>query len=290
VQSDDPDLFSKLAGLLAMRRRTPSSNRSANISRSSTSRVSARAWDIDRHEDCAEKPCALARERCRVPVPLKFDPSWVGHAHGAGVLHDKSMEPAVARKWRQQVLLAPWARGNCHATALFGGNYSCLDQVKELGIRMVHHRSEPSRSLVIERRERNNQTAGRAQLGGSQRQERLPVLRSLAIELSPDGAAAAWDEEVVGNLKRNSAEPDGGVRTPSQIDVTGREQAPIKRAADCIRKDLRFALQIALRITLQQREHFAEVVGWKIGVANKNHALRTNARPQSRNCRSQWRQ
>jgi hypothetical protein len=27
-----------------------------------------------RHEDRAEKPCALARERCRIPIPLKLDP------------------------------------------------------------------------------------------------------------------------------------------------------------------------------------------------------------------------
>jgi len=49
---------------------------------------------------------------------------------------------------------------------------------------------------VIERWKRDNQTTGRAQLGGPQRQERFPVLRSLAIELGPDGAAAAGDEEV----------------------------------------------------------------------------------------------
>jgi hypothetical protein len=59
--------------------------------------------------------------------------------------------------------------------------------------------------------------------------------------------------------------------------MTRREQAPIKRAPDRIRKDLRFALQMAF--ALQQREHFAEVVAWKVGVAHKNRALRTNARP-----------
>jgi hypothetical protein len=95
---------------------------------------------------------------------------------------------------------------------------------------MVHHRSKPSRSIVIERGKRDNQTAGQAQLGGPQRQESLPVLRSLAIELGPDGAGATGDEEAVGDLTRNPAEPDRGVGTPSEIDVTGREQAPSSNA------------------------------------------------------------
>ena len=84
---------------------------------------------------------------------------------------------------------------------------------------------------------------------------------------------------MIRDLQGNLAKPDGGVGTPSETDMTRREQAPIKRAPNRIRKDLRFALQIAFGVALQQREHFAEVVGWKVGVAHKNRALRTNARP-----------
>src|SRR5580704_14281594 len=142
---------------------------------------------------------------------------------------------------------------------------------------MVHHRSEPYRSIVIERGQRDNQTAASAQLGRPQPQECLPVPHSLAIELGPDRARGAGNEEVVRDLQGNLAKPDGGVGTPSEIDVTGREQGSIKRAADRIRKDLRFALQIAFWVALQQREHFAEVVGWEVGVAYENRPLPTGA-------------
>ena len=55
-----------------------------------------------RHEDRAEKPCALARESCGIPVPPKLDPSWVGHPQGVGMLNGEPMKPSVGGKRRQQ--------------------------------------------------------------------------------------------------------------------------------------------------------------------------------------------
>ena len=118
-----------------------------------------------RHEDRAEKPCALARESCGIPVPLKLDPSWVGHPQGVGMLNGEPMKPSVGGKRRQQILLTPRARGDRHAPALFGSNRAGSDQLKEFGVRVVHHRSEPYGSIVIERGQRDNQTAARPQLG-----------------------------------------------------------------------------------------------------------------------------
>ena len=72
--------------------------------------------------------------------------------------------------------------------------------------------------------------------------------------------------------------------------MTWREQASIKRAADCIRKDLRFAPQIAFRVALQQRKHFAEVIGWEVGVAYENRPLPTGAHSKGCNCRTYGRE
>ena len=81
------------------------------------------------------------------------------------MLNSKPMKPSVGGKRRQQILLTPRARGDRHATALIGGNRAGSDQLKEFGVRVVHHRSEPYRSIVIERGQRDNQTAARPQLG-----------------------------------------------------------------------------------------------------------------------------
>jgi hypothetical protein len=127
------------------------------------------------------------------------------------MLNSKPMKPSVGGKWRQQILLTPRARGDRHATALIGGNRAGSDQLKEFGIRVVHHRSEPYRSIVIERGQRDNQTAAGPQLGRPQGQECFPVSCRLAIELGPDRAGRAGNEEVVRDLRRNLAEPDGSV-------------------------------------------------------------------------------
>ena len=47
-----------------------------------------------RDEDRAEKPCAPASESCRIPIPLKLDPSWVGHPQGVGMLNGEP-KPSV---------------------------------------------------------------------------------------------------------------------------------------------------------------------------------------------------
>jgi hypothetical protein len=54
-----PTMFSRLAGLAAIRRRTPSSKRSANICRSPTSRVAASACDNEGTKTARKNPTQL---------------------------------------------------------------------------------------------------------------------------------------------------------------------------------------------------------------------------------------
>ena len=62
-----PTMFSRLAGLLAMRHRTPSSKRSANISRSPASRVGASACDNEGTKTARKNPARLLANAATSP-------------------------------------------------------------------------------------------------------------------------------------------------------------------------------------------------------------------------------
>jgi hypothetical protein len=115
-----------------------------------------------------------------------------------------------------------------HPFALIGADDSLIDHFPENLIGRIKQGFKSCGTFITQAWKHDNQTTASSQFPGTQRKKKSPVIGCLKVECCTHLARASYRREMSWNQRWNMAEPDGSVRTPSEINLFSRKDVLIE--------------------------------------------------------------
>ena len=221
------------SGAAASRSAIPASSRSKNCARPRVvAAVRQRRRQRRKHRRPDEGGPQRAESAC-VVVDLVLRPESVLGVEHLEMFDRQPLEPAGRRERGQEVRLSPPNGRNAHAPHFVLGQQAVGDELGQRVDQRVEQRPVAELAVLVEGHRQHHELPAGTQFAAAERDEFVPVVRGLLGVRRPHVFVGAVGHlHVIGDRRRDSAQPLDRPRRPAKVHAVGRDDLAVERAAD----------------------------------------------------------